>query len=123
MADICAPSWQPHLIPENSYLNAWLAHGFAIVATDYQGLGTPGPHPYQIVRAAAYNVLDSIRAVLHSQPNLADRIVVAGFFARRGRCLCDRWLCACLCGRTRNSGHYNDRHSQLDTGCPEIPAS
>lgn len=79
MADICAPSWQPHFVPENNYLDAWLAHGFAIVATDYQGLGTPGPHPYQIVRAAAYNVLDSIRAVLHSQPSLADRIVVVGF--------------------------------------------
>ena len=71
--------WQPHFVPENNYLDAWLAHGFAIVATDYQGLGTPGPHPYQIVRAAAYNVLDSIRAVLHSQPSLADRIVVVGF--------------------------------------------
>jgi pimeloyl-ACP methyl ester carboxylesterase len=79
MADICAPSWQPHFVPENNYLDAWLAHGFAIVATDYQGLGTPGPHPYQIVRAEAYSVLDSIRAVLRGQSHLANRTIVVGF--------------------------------------------
>jgi hypothetical protein len=35
-------------IPTTS--NAWLQQGYAIVATDYQGLGTPGPHPYLAVR-------------------------------------------------------------------------
>ena len=42
---------------EITYLNTWLAQGFAIVATDYQGLGTPGPHPYMQARPAAYSVL------------------------------------------------------------------
>jgi dienelactone hydrolase len=79
MADICAPSWQPHPVPENDYLNVWLARGFAIVATDYQGLGTPGPHPYQMVRAEAYSILDGIRAVLRDQPRMGNRIVVVGF--------------------------------------------
>jgi hypothetical protein len=45
MADICAPSWVGYSTKVESFLNAWLAHGIAIVATDYQGLGTLGPHP------------------------------------------------------------------------------
>ena len=51
-----------------AYLNAWLQQGYAIVATDYQGLGTPGPHPYLAVRPEAYSVLDSARAVLAAFP-------------------------------------------------------
>jgi pimeloyl-ACP methyl ester carboxylesterase len=34
----------------------------AFVATDYEGLGTPGSHPYMVNEAAGRNVLDSIRA-------------------------------------------------------------
>ncbi len=60
------------------YLNAWLQQGYAIVATDYQGLGTPGPHPYLAVRPEAYSVLDSVRAVLKRFPDVANRIVVIG---------------------------------------------
>ena len=33
------------------------------MASDYQGLGTPGGHPYLATKPAAYSVLDSIRAV------------------------------------------------------------
>src|SRR4051812_11476571 len=78
IADTCAPSWIPRTERDAAYLNAWLQQGFAIVATDYQGLGTPGPHPYLAVRPEAYSVLDSVRAVLKGFPNLADRIVVIG---------------------------------------------
>jgi TonB family protein len=45
VADVCAPSWTPKSQRDTDYLNAWLAQGYAIVATDYQGLGTPGGHP------------------------------------------------------------------------------
>ena len=64
---------------EIKYLSKSLEHGFAVVATDYQGLGVPGPHPYMQVRPAAYSVLDSIRAVLQDQPHLGNRVVIAGF--------------------------------------------
>lgn len=78
VADICAPSWQARSYRDVSYLNTWLSQGYAVVATDYQGLGTPGPHPYLLARPQAYSVLDSVRAVLHSQPDLANRIVIVG---------------------------------------------
>jgi pimeloyl-ACP methyl ester carboxylesterase len=48
------------------------------VATDYQGLGTPGPHLYLAVRPEAYSVLDSVRAVLRAFPDVANQIVVVG---------------------------------------------
>jgi pimeloyl-ACP methyl ester carboxylesterase len=78
VGDTCAPSWNPRSERDASYLNAWLQQGFAIVATDYQGLGTPGPHPYLAVRPEAYSVLDSARAVLKAFPDVANRIVVIG---------------------------------------------
>src|SRR6185437_12289185 len=57
MADICAPSWVGYSPRIEAFLNAWLARGMAVVATDYQGLGTVGPHPYMVVRPGAYGVL------------------------------------------------------------------
>ncbi len=36
--------------------------GYTVVATDYEGLGTPGDHPYLAGRAAGRNVLDAVRA-------------------------------------------------------------
>ncbi len=78
IADTCAPSWLPRSQRDATYLNTWLQQGYAIVATDYQGLGTPGPHPYLAVRPEAYSVLDSVRAVLKGFPNIANRIVIIG---------------------------------------------
>ncbi|MDP3495121.1 MAG: lipase family protein [Hyphomonadaceae bacterium] len=63
IADVCAPSNNPRSERDTKYLNHWLSQGYAVVASDYQGLGTPGGHPYLATRPAAYSVLDSIRAV------------------------------------------------------------
>lgn len=78
VADTCAPSWNPRSQRDAAYLNAWLDQGYAIVATDYQGLGTPGPHPYLAVRPEAYSMLDSIRSVLKAFPDVANRIIIVG---------------------------------------------
>jgi pimeloyl-ACP methyl ester carboxylesterase len=78
VADTCAPSWNPRSERDATYLNTWLQQGYAVVATDYQGLGTPGPHPYLAVQPEAYSVLDSVRAVLKGLPNIANRIVLIG---------------------------------------------
>jgi hypothetical protein len=34
----------------------------AVAATDYQGLGAPGVHPYLDAKTAGFNVIDSVRA-------------------------------------------------------------
>jgi pimeloyl-ACP methyl ester carboxylesterase len=50
-----------------------------IVATDYVGLGTPGPHPYLIGQGEARSVLDSVRAARQMpQLSLQHRTVIWG---------------------------------------------
>ncbi len=77
-ADVCAPSWMPRSQRDTDYLNAWLAQGYAIAATDYGGLGTPGPHLHWIVRSEAYSVIDSVRSAQHAFPQLSNSVVIVG---------------------------------------------
>jgi hypothetical protein len=77
-ADVCAPSWMLRGQRDTDYLNAWLGQGYAIVATDYQGLGTPGGHPWMTVRPEGWSVLDSVRSALAAFPELANAIVIVG---------------------------------------------
>jgi len=70
VADACAPSWAGRSKRDVDYLGRWLKEGFAIVATDYQGLGVAGPHPYLATRPEAYSTLDSIRAVQSGEAEL-----------------------------------------------------
>ncbi|CAE6864835.1 hypothetical protein R69746_08027 [Paraburkholderia aspalathi] len=77
-ADVCAPSLAGRRERDVRYLNYWLGQGYAIVATDYQGLGTPGLHPQGLTRPLAYSVLDSIRAVTRGSFDLSARVVVFG---------------------------------------------
>lgn len=78
IADVCAPSWTVRSYRDAGYLDAWLKQGFAIVATDYQGLGTPGTHPYMDARVEAYSVLDSIRAAQRVHPELSPKTILIG---------------------------------------------
>jgi hypothetical protein len=71
VADVCAPSWRGFLTRDRTYLNRWLDEGFAVVATDYQGLGTPGPHPYLLYRSEGYSALDAVRAAPPPRTNSA----------------------------------------------------
>ncbi len=49
LADICAPTRSDVLGGyDRPLLNRWLKAGYAVVRTDYEGLGTPGEHPYLI---------------------------------------------------------------------------
>jgi pimeloyl-ACP methyl ester carboxylesterase len=59
-------------------LNAWIRDGYAVVRTDYEGLGGPGVHPYLIGRSEGYGVLDIVRAARQLVPTLSNRIVISG---------------------------------------------
>lgn len=79
VSDECAPSWAMHRPRDATYLNRWLEQGFAVVATDYQGLGGPGPHPYLNWESEGRSILDSARAALAAYPDrLANSLVVTG---------------------------------------------
>jgi len=78
VADVCAPSFAGRSQRDITYLNHWLAQGYAVVASDYQGLGTPGGHPYMASRPAAYSVLDGVRAVQGGDFGLSKKVVLVG---------------------------------------------
>ncbi len=62
LADVCAPSRQPATEGEWAFLWPVVQLGFVVVGTDYQGLGTPGPHPYIVGESEGRSVLDAVRA-------------------------------------------------------------
>jgi dipeptidyl aminopeptidase/acylaminoacyl peptidase len=62
LADTCAPSKDPGVVSGTPYLRELLDAGFAVVATDYEGLGTPGLHPYLVGESEGRSVLDAARA-------------------------------------------------------------
>ena len=78
IARVCAPSWAGRSERDTKYLDHWLDQGYAVVASDYQGLGTPGGHPYLTTRPEAYSVLDSVRAVEGGDFGLSKKVVVVG---------------------------------------------
>ena len=58
----CAPSLALIRFQTIQGLRDMIARGYAVVATDYPGLGTPGPHPYLVGISEGRAVLDSVRA-------------------------------------------------------------
>jgi pimeloyl-ACP methyl ester carboxylesterase len=59
----CAPSLLDQGYGEIPGLSDLLSRGYAVVATDYPGLGTAGPHPYLVGDSEGRAVLDSVRAL------------------------------------------------------------
>jgi acetyl esterase/lipase len=76
IADRCAPSRTG--TPGPALLERWRRAGYAVVRTDYEGLGTPGEHPYLIGRSEGYAVLDAVRAARRLDRRLGRRVVLAG---------------------------------------------
>ncbi len=74
VADDCAPSRTGVRVPELARL---LEAGFVVAATDYEGLGTPGVHPYLVGASAGRSVLDAARAAARIEGTGAGSEVVA----------------------------------------------
>src|SRR4029077_18947867 len=58
VAQRCAPTLLSDLSGTIAGLDEMLAHGYVVVATDYEGLGVPGVHPYLVGISEAHAVLD-----------------------------------------------------------------
>jgi acetyl esterase/lipase len=79
VADDCAPSKAKNFFDRVPHLPALIALDYVVVATDYEGLGTPGVHPYLVGLSEARSVLDSIRAAGQlKQAGAGKRFVVWG---------------------------------------------
>ncbi|WP_216209968.1 lipase family protein [Amycolatopsis aidingensis] len=75
IGDQCAPSYRLRTGTENeiALIAQALLKGWAVVLTDYEGLGTPGTHTYTAGRSAGHAMLDAARA--------AQRLGAAGLSA------------------------------------------
>jgi len=81
VAEGCAPSLldDPFTAGATPALDQVVARGWVMVATDYVGLGTEGPHPYLVGQGEARSVLDAVRAAHQMDGlSLADQTVVWG---------------------------------------------
>jgi fermentation-respiration switch protein FrsA (DUF1100 family) len=61
IADQCAPSKQS-IGSLAAFVDVFLQRGWIITATDYEGLGTPGRHPYIAGISEGRSTLDAVRA-------------------------------------------------------------
>jgi Secretory lipase len=62
LEDQCAPSRAPKPYADVQGLQQFLELGWVVVATDYQGLGTDGMHPYLVGASEAQGTIDIVRA-------------------------------------------------------------
>lgn len=77
----CAPSVMPAGLGSGAFFltEQVVDEGWALVATDYVGLGTASPHPYLIGEGEGRSVLDAVRAARElPDADLADQTVVWG---------------------------------------------
>lgn len=85
MADDCAPSRS--LVDQQTGIYTasmdqatadLVEEGYAVVRTDYEGLGTPGPHPYLMGQSAGASMTDIVLAAHELSPDLSSRWVAMG---------------------------------------------
>ncbi|NDK88026.1 lipase [Gordonia desulfuricans] len=77
LADDCAPSVRPTDVDVDQ-LRTWLSRGYAVVSTDYSGLGTPGTPQYYDLPTTAQNILDAVRASSDISDELSKAWVAVG---------------------------------------------
>ncbi|WP_411348824.1 lipase family protein [Gordonia sputi] len=77
LADGCAPSVRP-AVADLDQARAWLSRGYAVVSTDYAGLGTAGTPQYFDTDATARNIVDAVRATQSLRSDVSRRWAVVG---------------------------------------------
>lgn len=81
----CAPSRDTPAGPEHVALGAkqllmddYVKRGYVVVATDYEGLGPPGLHPFLQGESEGRGALDIMRAARQLDPQIGTRYVIVG---------------------------------------------
>lgn len=85
VADVCAPTRIPSGTPQEPYvtyinpvIDEWIDAGYAVVRTDFAGLGTPGPHGYLVGADEGHAVLDIVAAARALNPDVGKKYLIAG---------------------------------------------
>lgn len=75
----CAPSLYPDLLGFLRYARVFVELGYAVALADFQGLGAEGVHPYTDSRTAGLNMIDAVRALQKTVPDISNRWVAVGY--------------------------------------------
>lgn len=79
LGDSCAPSRSPNDLINQPLFMDILSRGFVIAATDYEGLGTDGSHPWLVGLSEGRGVIDSVRAAQEiTETRAGNRFVAFG---------------------------------------------
>src|ERR1700732_228380 len=78
VARACAPSLMKSLFYNWEGLYEYVLMGYAVVATDYAGLGTEGRHAYLDMLSNGTDVINSIPAARAAVPKLSEKWLVVG---------------------------------------------
>jgi hypothetical protein len=76
--ELCAPSGSASLLGLVDGVIGYVNLGYAVALPDYQGLGSPGVHPYLDARTAGLNMIDSVRALRRTFHDVSDRWAAVG---------------------------------------------
>jgi pimeloyl-ACP methyl ester carboxylesterase len=82
LADTCAPSRAAFTgsLVADPIITRLVGEGFAVAATDYEGLGVPGPHPYLVGESEGRSVLDAARAAMaFPGVRISNRVLLFGY--------------------------------------------
>lgn len=74
----CGPSLSATLLGQAAVVEGFTARGYAVAMADYQGLGSPGVHPYSDAKTAGLNMIDAVRALRHTFDGVSDRWAALG---------------------------------------------
>lgn len=74
----CAPSLSDTLLGSADSVATFVNAGYAVALADYQGLGADGVHPYLDSRTAGRNIIDSVRALKHTFPDVSSQWTALG---------------------------------------------
>jgi pimeloyl-ACP methyl ester carboxylesterase len=79
IADECAPSKHP-VATELSLMGPFVDAGYLVVLSDYEGLGTPGRHPYLVGESEGRGVLDGALAARElPDADAGDQLSIFGY--------------------------------------------
>lgn len=74
----CGPSVSNTLLGFSSIIDGYVSKGYAVALADYQGLGSPGVHPYTDAKTAGLNMIDAVRALRHTFDGVSARWAAVG---------------------------------------------
>ncbi|KWX68440.1 S9 family peptidase [Mycobacterium sp. NAZ190054] len=113
LGDDCTPSALPRTGRDGEYLSHWLEQGYAVVGSDYTGLGTPGLMSYLNSRTTARSVVDSVIAAHEMGLDLSPKWAVVGQSQGGGAAVATaRWA------TEFGAGHGLDYRGVVATGTP-----